>query len=121
MLSDTEARIAHLELRIEKLKRELYGQRSERTARLIEQLELQLEDLLTSATEDELVAQAAKAQTVRSLRVCTNYYPGNGSACAKPTSPPISRPPDLHATPSQSPPRPRACANQAAFVVCIRR
>ena len=42
-LSDNEALIAHLELRIEKLKRELYGQRSERTARLIEQLELELE------------------------------------------------------------------------------
>ncbi|WP_435926419.1 IS66 family transposase [Mesorhizobium sp. WSM4083] len=67
MLSDTAARIAHLELRIEKLKRELYGQRSERTVRLIEQLELELEELVTSATEDELTAQAAaaKTQTVR--------------------------------------------------------
>ena len=34
-LSDNEALIAHLELRIEKLKRELYGQRSERTVRLL--------------------------------------------------------------------------------------
>ncbi|GLR92095.1 hypothetical protein GCM10007857_88140 [Bradyrhizobium iriomotense] len=33
-------------------------------------------------------------------RVCTNCCPGNGSSCAKPTSPPITRPPDLHATPS---------------------
>lgn len=66
-LSDNEARVAHLELRIEKLKRELYGQRSERTARLIEQLELELEDLVTTASEDELAAQAAaaKAQTAR--------------------------------------------------------
>ncbi len=63
MLSDNEARIAHLELRIEKLKRELYGQRSERTARLIEQLELELEELVTSATEDELAAQTAAAKT----------------------------------------------------------
>ncbi len=63
MLSDNEALIAHLELRIEKLKRELYGKRSERTARLIEQLELELEDLVTSATEDELAAQAAVART----------------------------------------------------------
>ena len=39
-LSDNEALIAHLKLRIEKLKRELYGQRSERTARLVDQLEL---------------------------------------------------------------------------------
>ncbi|MEQ1956739.1 IS66 family transposase, partial [Mesorhizobium sp. CN2-181] len=45
-LSDTEALIAHLQLMIEKLKREKYGQRSERTARLIEQMELQLEDLV---------------------------------------------------------------------------
>src|SRR6201987_2907330 len=65
-LSDNEALIAHLELRIEKLKRELYGQRSERTARLIEQLELELEELATTASEDELAAQvaAAKAQKV---------------------------------------------------------
>ena len=62
-LSDNEALIAHLELRIEKLKRELYGQRSERTARLIDQLELQLEELVMSATEDELAAAVATAKT----------------------------------------------------------
>jgi transposase len=62
-LSDNAALIAHLELRIEKLKRELYGQRSERTARLVEQLELELEDLVAAATEDELAAQAAAAKT----------------------------------------------------------
>src|ERR1700747_2459742 len=68
-LSDDEALIAHLELRSEKLKRELYGQRSERTARLIEQLELELEELVTTASEDELAAQAAaaKAQIVRAF------------------------------------------------------
>src|SRR3954468_1215478 len=68
-LSDNEALIAHLELRIEELKRELYGPRSERTARLIEQLELELEELVTTASEDELAAQAAaaKAQTVRAF------------------------------------------------------
>ena len=62
-LSDTEVVIAHLELQIEKLKRELYGQRSERTARLIDQLELQLEELVTTASEDELAAAAAAAKT----------------------------------------------------------
>jgi len=68
-LSDNEALIAHLELRIEKLRRELYGQRCERTARLIDQLELQLEDLVMSATEDELAAAvaAAKTQSVRAF------------------------------------------------------
>lgn len=37
-LAENEALIAHLELRIEKLKHELYGPRSERKARLLEQL-----------------------------------------------------------------------------------
>lgn len=62
-LSDSEVLIAHLELRIEKLKRELHGQRSERTARLLEQLELELEELASTATENELAAQAAAAKT----------------------------------------------------------
>ena len=43
--SSTEATIAHLKLMIAKLKRELYGQHSERTVRLIDQMELQLEEL----------------------------------------------------------------------------
>lgn len=66
-LSSTEALIAHLQLAIEKLKREKYGQRSERTARLIDQLELQLEELVATASEDELAAAAAaaKMQNVR--------------------------------------------------------
>jgi transposase len=38
--SATEALIAHLKLEIEKLGRELYGRRSERTARLLAQMEL---------------------------------------------------------------------------------
>ena len=59
LLSDSEALIARLELAIEKLKRELRGQRSERAARLIDQLELQLEELVIAATEDEVAAQAA--------------------------------------------------------------
>ncbi len=46
MLSDSEALIASLELAIEKLKRELRGRRSERTALLIDQMELQLEELV---------------------------------------------------------------------------
>ena len=68
-LSDTEALIAHLQLMIEKLKREKYGQRSERTARLIEQMELQLDELVTAASEDELAAAAAatKSGTVRAF------------------------------------------------------
>jgi len=67
--SSTEALIAHLKLQIEKLRREIYGSRSERKTRLLEQMELQLEDLEASATEDELAAEktAARTQTVRSF------------------------------------------------------
>jgi len=69
-LSSQEALIAHLKLEIEKLRRELYGSSSERKARLLEQLELQLEDLEAAATEDELAAEQAAAgtQTVRSFQ-----------------------------------------------------
>jgi transposase len=60
--SSVEATIAHLKLMIEKLKRELYGQRSERTARLIDQMELELEELEAKASEDEIAAEAAARQ-----------------------------------------------------------
>ena len=49
--------VAHLELEIEKLKRALYGARSESKQRLLEQQELQLEDAEAAATEDELTAE----------------------------------------------------------------
>ncbi len=60
--SSTEAMIAHLKLQIEKLRRELYGQRSERTARLLDQMELQLEELEAKASEDEIAAEMAARQ-----------------------------------------------------------
>jgi transposase len=62
-LSSHEALVAHLKLQIEKLRRELNGSCSERTARLLEQMELQLEDLGAAATEDELAAEKAVART----------------------------------------------------------
>ena len=62
-LSDDQVLIAHLKLEIEKLKREIYGQRSERSVRLLDQMELQLEELEASATEDELLAERAAAKT----------------------------------------------------------
>ena len=61
--SDDQALIAHLKLQIEKLNRDRYGPRSERTARLLDQLELTLEELETAATEDELAAEIAAAKT----------------------------------------------------------
>ncbi|OYY83966.1 MAG: IS66 family transposase [Rhizobiales bacterium 17-65-6] len=61
--SSTDALIARLKLEIEKLRRELYGTRSERKARLLDQLEMQLDDLEADATEDELAAEAAARST----------------------------------------------------------
>jgi transposase len=62
-LSSTEALISHLKLEIEKLRRTLYGTRSERKARLLEQMELELEELEAAATEDELAAEKAATKT----------------------------------------------------------
>lgn len=64
-MSDDAALIAHLQLQIEKMRRELFGSRSERSARLLDQLELQLEELETTASEDELAAEqvAVKSKT----------------------------------------------------------
>ena len=62
-VSDAEAEIAFLKLTIKKLQREIHGQRSERKQRLLDQLELQLDELEASATEDELAAEKAAAET----------------------------------------------------------
>src|SRR4030088_224693 len=63
--SDDQALIAHLKLQIEKLHRDRYGPRSERSARPLDQLELQLAELEASATEDELAAEMAAAKTTK--------------------------------------------------------
>ena len=63
--TEAEAQIAALKLMIEKLRRALYGQRSERKQRLLDQLELQLDELEASATEDELAAEQAAAGTTQ--------------------------------------------------------
>ena len=64
-VSGAEAEIAFLKLTIEKLRREMYGWRSERKQRLLNQLELQLDDLEASATDDELAAEQAAAGTTQ--------------------------------------------------------
>ena len=61
--SDDQALIAHLKLQIQKLNRDRFGPHSERSRRLLDQMELQLEELEGTATEDELKAEAAAART----------------------------------------------------------
>ena len=61
--SSADALIARLRLEIEKLRRTLYGVRSERKERLLDQLEMQLADAEADATEDELAAERASPST----------------------------------------------------------
>ncbi len=61
--ADDAATIARQNLEIAKLKRQIYGPRSERTARLLDQMELGLEELEAAATEDEIAAERAAAKT----------------------------------------------------------
>ena len=82
--SDDQALIAHLKLQIEKLNRDRYAQRSERTARLLDQLELpgdlairgkfiwpSASDGAVSISADcFMTKQAAQIQDPKPLHVC---------------------------------------------------
>ena len=76
LASCTEAMVKELKLEIAKLRRDKYGISSERRARLIDQLELQLEDLEATATEDALAAQqAAQDDKISTVRAFTRRKP----------------------------------------------
>jgi transposase len=62
-MAEDAATIARQNLEIAKLKRQLYGPRSERASRLLDQMELELEELEAAATEDEIAAERAAAKT----------------------------------------------------------
>ena len=64
-VTDAQAQIATLTLMIEKLRRALYGRRSERSERLLGQLELELDELTASTTEDALTAETAPGRTTK--------------------------------------------------------
>lgn len=64
VISASEDMIRHLRLEIAKLRREQFGVSSERRARLIEQLEMQLEDLETDIAADRVKAEAAAPTSV---------------------------------------------------------
>lgn len=61
--SGAEAMVAHLKLLIAKMKRDRFGASAERGRKLLDQLEMQLEELETAATEDEVAANAAPDKT----------------------------------------------------------
>ena len=59
--------VAHLKLLIAKLKRERFGPSSEQQRRLLDQLELQLEELEATATENDCAAETAAAKAGESV------------------------------------------------------
>jgi transposase len=63
--SGAEALVAHYKLLIAKLRREQYGQSSERGRKLLDQLELQLEEAAANAVEDEAAAAPTDGTVVR--------------------------------------------------------
>ena len=75
LASCSEAMIKELKLEVAKLRRDKYGISSERRARLIDQLELQLEELEAAATEDALAAEQTAADADTSVRAFTRHKP----------------------------------------------
>ena len=75
LASCSEAMIQELKLEIAKLRRDKYGISSERRARLIDQLELQLEELEAAATEDALAAEQAAARADTTVHAFTRRKP----------------------------------------------
>jgi transposase len=65
--------IAHMKLMIAKLRHEKYGQKSERTERLIDQMELQLEELEANVSEDDLAAEEATAKVAPGTAAVKSY------------------------------------------------
>jgi transposase len=72
-VSSAEAMIEHLKLLIAKLKRDRFGPSSERSRKVLDQLELQLEDLETSAAEDERAAVVAAAKAGQDATVVQGF------------------------------------------------
>jgi len=59
--ASAEAMVEHLKLMIAKLRREQFGPSSERQRRLLDQLELQLEELEAGASQDAVAAEATQS------------------------------------------------------------
>src|SRR5437773_6390288 len=71
--SGAEAMVVHLKLIIAKMKRDRFGQSSERSRKILDQLELQLEELEATATEDEIAAEIAASKANQDSTVVRNF------------------------------------------------
>ncbi len=77
LLAVTDSTKSWRKIRVSGQKRDIHGSRSVRKARLLEQMELQLEELEADAGEDELAAEmAARSSAVRAFeRKCPSWKP----------------------------------------------
>ena len=105
VVSTSEAMIAALKLEIALLKRDKYGHSAERSARL-DQLELQLEELITDAAEDK-VAEAATLFA----RGRTGASPLDGSSAISRIATRTAELPGGHVNLAAAPDRPGGDAN----------
>jgi transposase len=74
-LAGAEALIEHLQLVIAKMKREMFGPRCERSQRLIDQLELHLEELAAVAGEVKAKAARVKVQGLTRRQATRRNFP----------------------------------------------
>ena len=70
-----EAMIEHLNLVIAKMKQERFGQSSERGAKILDQLELQLADLEETVAQDDAAAQIAAARATTQVHAFARRKP----------------------------------------------
>jgi transposase len=71
--SGAEAMVKHLKLMIAKFKRDRFGSSSERSRKILDQLELQLEELEATATEDEIAAEIAASKATQDDTVVRSF------------------------------------------------
>ena len=71
--SGAEAMVKHLKLVIAKMKRDRFGQSSERGRKILDQLELQLEELEATAAENEIAAEIAASKAAQDDTVVRSF------------------------------------------------
>ena len=80
--SGAEAMVAHLKLMIAKLRHGRFGASSERSRKLLDQMELELEELQASAAEDASATTATEATTFHAF----TRRPGAATGSSMPLS-----------------------------------
>jgi hypothetical protein len=81
-LLSRDSEIEHLKLIIAKLRRMMFGTKSEKITREIEQLELKLEELEVREAERAESRPGSKPPSKRAIATASTRAPSAGSACA---------------------------------------